>query len=86
MFGAASFSLLGALQSGVLDPQGPIGVQQRTMLLNATSIMLAVIIPVIVLTPVFAWWFRASNTKARYLPRLGIPRAGWNSSSGRYRP
>ena len=64
----------GALQSalpwhaGVLDPQGAIGVAERTILLNATAIMLAVIIPVIVLTLVFAWWFRSGNRKARYLP------------------
>jgi cytochrome o ubiquinol oxidase subunit II len=30
--------------------------------------MLAVIIPVILLTLVFAWWFRDGNTRARYLP------------------
>ena len=55
-------------QSGVLDPQGPIGAAERLILINATVIMLAVIVPVIVLTLGFAWWFRASNTKARYLP------------------
>jgi cytochrome o ubiquinol oxidase subunit 2 len=30
--------------------------------------MLAVVIPVIVLTLVFAWWFRAGNRRARYRP------------------
>jgi cytochrome o ubiquinol oxidase subunit 2 len=55
-------------QSGVLDPQGPIGAAQRLILLDATTIMLAIIIPVIVLTLGFAWWFRAGNTRARYLP------------------
>jgi cytochrome o ubiquinol oxidase subunit 2 len=55
-------------RAGVLDPQGPIGAAERTILLNATSIMLAVIIPVIVLTIGFAWWFRASNRRATYLP------------------
>jgi cytochrome o ubiquinol oxidase subunit 2 len=64
----------GALQSawpwhaGVLDPQGPIGVAERTILLNATAIMLAVVVPVILLTLVFAWWFRSGNHRARYLP------------------
>jgi len=52
----------------VLDPQGPIGAAERTILLNATAIMLAVIVPVIVLTLVFAWWFRSGNRSARYLP------------------
>ncbi len=55
-------------QSGVLDPQGPIGAAERTILLNATSIMLAVVVPVIVLTLAVAWWFRAGNKRATYLP------------------
>jgi cytochrome o ubiquinol oxidase subunit II len=55
-------------RSGVLDPQGPVGAAQNTILLNATTIMLAVVIPVIVLTLGFAWWFRHSNARARYIP------------------
>jgi cytochrome o ubiquinol oxidase subunit 2 len=57
-----------AWQHGVLDPQGPIAAAERTILLNATVIMLAVIVPVIVLTLAFAWWFRAGNKWARRLP------------------
>jgi cytochrome o ubiquinol oxidase subunit 2 len=57
-------------QSGVLDPQGPIGAAQRLILLDATVIMLAIIIPVIILVLGFAWWFRASNTRAQYLPNF----------------
>jgi len=53
---------------GVLDPQGPVAQSERLILLDATAIMLAVIIPVIVATFAFAWWFRAGNKKARYLP------------------
>ena len=53
---------------GVFDPHGPIGAAERTILLNATAIMLAVVIPVILLTLGFAWWFRAGNAKAKYLP------------------
>ncbi len=30
--------------------------------------MLSIVVPVIVATLVVAWWFRASNTRARYLP------------------
>jgi cytochrome o ubiquinol oxidase subunit II len=54
--------------SGILDPQGPIGAAQRTILLDATSIMLAVVIPIIVATLAVAWWFRAGNAKALHLP------------------
>ena len=53
---------------GVLDPKGPIGAAQRTILFDATTIMLAVVIPVILITLSFAWWFRSGNTRARYLP------------------
>jgi cytochrome o ubiquinol oxidase subunit II len=53
---------------GVLDPHGPIGAAERTILFNSTAIMLAVIVPVIVLTLAFAWWFRSGNSKAEYLP------------------
>ena len=63
------------LAAGVLDPQGPIAAAERTILLNATVIMLAVIVPVIVLTLAFAWWFRAGNTKAQRRPGLGLFRA-----------
>jgi len=53
---------------GVLDPHGPVAAAERTILLNATVIMLAVIVPVIVLTLAFAWWFRAGNKWARRDP------------------
>ncbi|MET3722139.1 ubiquinol oxidase subunit II [Sphingomonas trueperi] len=60
--------LLGGCNRGVLDPQGPIGVAEKTLLLNATGIMLCVVVPVMIATVVVAWWFRASNTSARYRP------------------
>jgi cytochrome o ubiquinol oxidase subunit 2 len=59
---------LASCGEGVLAPHGPIGRAELTILYNATAIMLAVIIPVILLTIAFAWWFRAGNTRARYLP------------------
>jgi cytochrome o ubiquinol oxidase subunit 2 len=62
------YSLNWPWHTGVLDPQGPIGAAERAILFNATTIMLAVVVPVIVLTLAFAWWFRAGNTKAKYLP------------------
>jgi len=54
--------------SGVLDPHGPIGGAERTILFDATVIMLAVVVPVILATGLFAWWFRAGNRKARRQP------------------
>src|ERR1700761_3797774 len=52
----------------VLDPAGPVGAGERLILLDATAIMLAVVIPVIVCTLAFAWWFRARNKRARRRP------------------
>jgi cytochrome o ubiquinol oxidase subunit 2 len=54
--------------SGVLDPRGPVAAAEYQLLQNATVIMLAVIVPVIVMTLAFAWWFRAGNRRARRLP------------------
>jgi cytochrome o ubiquinol oxidase subunit 2 len=45
-----------------------VGHAERIILADATAIMLAVIVPVIVLTLGFAWWFRAGNRRARYRP------------------
>jgi cytochrome o ubiquinol oxidase subunit II len=50
--------------AGVLDPQGPIGSAERLLLFNATAIMLVVVVPVIVATLAFAWWYRSSNARA----------------------
>ena len=54
--------------SGVLDPQGPVGAGEKVILLDSLAIMLVIVVPVIVATLAFAWWFRASNSRARYLP------------------
>jgi cytochrome o ubiquinol oxidase subunit II len=54
--------------TGILAPAGPVGSQELQLLLDALAIMLAVGVPVMVATLAFAWWFRASNTRARYLP------------------
>jgi cytochrome o ubiquinol oxidase subunit II len=54
--------------SGVLDPQGPVGVADKQILIDSLIIMLAIVVPTIVVTLGFAWWYRAGNVKARYLP------------------
>jgi cytochrome o ubiquinol oxidase subunit II len=50
--------------AGILDPQGPIAFAERLLLINATAIMLVVVVPVIVATLAFAWWYRSSNARA----------------------
>ncbi len=44
---------------------------ERTILLDSLVIMLAIVVPTIVATLAFAWWFRASNERATYLPHWG---------------
>jgi cytochrome o ubiquinol oxidase subunit II len=60
--------LLSGCQWAVLDPKGPIGEQERTIILTATALMLLVVVPVIAMILVFAWRYRASNEKAEYAP------------------
>ena len=55
---------------GVLDPQGPVSAAEKLILFNATGIMLVVVAPVILLTLAFAWWYRASNKRAKFRPEL----------------
>jgi len=52
----------------VLDPQGPVGAAQKIILLNSLGIMLAIVVPTIIAIFAFAFWFRQSNSRARYLP------------------
>jgi cytochrome o ubiquinol oxidase subunit 2 len=59
---------LSGCSGGVLDPQGPIGGANAKILLNALGIMLVIVVPTIIAILLFAWWFRASNTRARYRP------------------
>lgn len=60
---------LSACSEGVLDPKGPVGAQEKQLLLEALIPMLMVITPIILLTLWFAWWFRASNARAKYRPQ-----------------
>jgi len=66
----AAFLLASCRRVGVLDPQGPVSAAEKLILFNATGIMLVVVVPVIVLTLVFAWWYRASNKRAKFRPDL----------------
>src|ERR1700741_1307983 len=63
-------AVLGGCNEGGLDPRGPIAAANRQILLNSLGIMLAIVIPVIVATLGVAFWFRASNHRARYRPNF----------------
>lgn len=60
--------LLGGCQWALLDPKGPIGVDERWIIETAAGLMLLVVLPVIVLAVVIPWRYRASNTRATYRP------------------
>jgi cytochrome o ubiquinol oxidase subunit 2 len=60
--------LLASCKQAVLDPMGTVGIAERTILIDSMAIMLAIVIPTILATFAFAWWFRASNRRAHYLP------------------
>jgi cytochrome o ubiquinol oxidase subunit II len=69
VFGAA---LLGSgcdlNHAPILDPKGPIALAERDLLFTAVLLMLVVIIPVFVMTFLFAWRYRSSNRQASYTP------------------
>ena len=52
----------------LLQPSGDVALQQRNLILVSTVLMLLIIVPVMVLTAVFAWRYRSSHTRTDYQP------------------
>jgi cytochrome o ubiquinol oxidase subunit II len=69
---SSAFTLVIAALSGcgggVLDPAGPVGAAEKLILFDALAIMLAIVVPTILCIVAFAWYYRATNKKARYTP------------------
>lgn len=61
--------LLTGCSAIVLNPKGIIGQKENELIIDAILLMLIVVVPVIFMTFVFAWKFRASNKKAEYAPK-----------------
>jgi cytochrome o ubiquinol oxidase subunit 2 len=57
---------------GFLAPAGPIAAAERHELLVISAVLLFVIGPVLLLTPLFAWYYRMSNKKSVYQPQWGF--------------
>ena len=57
-----------ALADSIFAPVGPVGEGDRIIFFDALVIMLAIVIPTMLATLAFAWWYRASNTRAVYRP------------------
>jgi len=66
-FGLAAIALSGC-NMAVMDPKGPVGIQEKDLIILAVLLMLIPVVPVIFMTVWFAWRYRASNTKATYAP------------------
>ncbi|HUC31287.1 MAG TPA: COX aromatic rich motif-containing protein [Candidatus Paceibacterota bacterium] len=56
------------MSGGVFDPQGPIALQERNLIILVVLIMLVVAIPMLIALYTFAWKYRAGNKKAKYDP------------------
>ena len=60
--------MLGGCNMALFDPKGQVGADEKSLIITATLLMLIVVVPVILMTFAFAWKYRASNTKATYMP------------------
>ena len=56
--------------AALLNTRGSVGQAEMTILFDSLAIMLAIVVPTIVASLAFAWWFRATNKRAKYLPHF----------------
>ena len=63
-------ALLGGCDMVVMNPAGDIAVQQRDLILFSTGVMMLIIVPVMVLTVVFARKYRRGNANKTYDPKF----------------
>ncbi len=71
---------LNGCQAALLDPKGPIAAAEKNLLIDAVLLMCIIVVPVIILTLVIAYKYRASNKKAKYSPNWAhgtLLEAGW---------
>ncbi|WP_098104780.1 ubiquinol oxidase subunit II [Novosphingobium sp. PC22D] len=65
---AALPAMAGCNKMVVLDAAGDVARRQGDLVMISTVLMLLIIVPVMALTIVFAWRYRAANKEARYEP------------------
>lgn len=76
----AALVLSGCEKMVVLNPKGPIALAEKQLLIDALLLMFIIVIPVLILTVVIAYRYRASNKKAKYSPNWAhgtLLEAGW---------
>lgn len=57
--------------SSFLNPQGPVAAAQRQHLFQVLGLLMIVVLPVLVLTPLIAWRYRRRNKRVKYDPKWG---------------
>jgi len=67
--------MLGGCNLVVLNPAGDVARRQGDLVMLATGLMLLIIVPVMLLTVLFAWRYRSANRAADYDPE-------WSHSTG----
>ena len=68
VFSMSLMLLLSGCKYALLDPKGTIAADEKHIMVISILLMLIVVIPVIIMTFLFAYQYRASNTKAKYEP------------------
>jgi len=62
-------TLLSGCNMALLDPKGPVGAQEKWLIILSFVLMMIVVIPVFVMAFYFPWKYRASNKNAEYKPK-----------------
>ena len=57
-----------------LDPEGPVAAAQREHFLQIIALVMIVVLPVLILTPLIAWRYRRTNAASRYTPNWTFSR------------
>lgn len=52
----------------IMEPKGLIAMKERDLIYTSAILMLLVVIPVIIITIVFAWKYREQNERAKHAP------------------
>jgi cytochrome o ubiquinol oxidase subunit 2 len=68
LFAISACLLLVGCGAPVLTPEGPVARGDVKVLFDAVALMLTIVVPTILITLGFAWWYRASNKRAKRLP------------------
>ena len=68
--GLLALLALTGCEPGILPSRGIVGKGNTQIMINSLAIMLVIVVPTIIATLAFAWWFRSSNSRARRQPNF----------------